>query len=474
MSLPDAVPDSSKAEAREGELRRLPSVQALLQDASVQAATSLGTPALTALLRDALDRLRKELHEGGELPPDGGIRRLLAELHEVERPRLSPVINATGIIIHTNLGRAPVSDDTAAAMAAAAANAVSLELDPETNHRGGRMREISGLMRLLTGAESSLVVNNNAAAVLLVLSALAAGREVILSRGEAVEIGGGFRIPDVLRQSGARLVEVGTTNRTYARDYAAAITDQTAVLMKIHQSNFRIIGFTQQTALADVVSVGLERDIPVVDDQGSGLLLDVSRFGLPAEHTIGDGIGAGAALVTASGDKLLGGPQAGIIAGKATWVERIARHPLARAVRADKTTLAGLAATLRHYVRDEATESIPVWRMIAADIATLRERSKAIRDRAEAAGVTLFEAMATATPGGGSLPGEMLPSVALVIDPAGLGVDVDNIARRLRTGEPRVFGRIEAGTLLLDLRTVMPEHDRSLTEAVLRAVSAAD
>lgn len=452
-------------------LRRLPSVQSLLQAPHVLAATSLGPPALTSLIREALARERDAILEGRVEDAGDIVERLIAQLRQLERSRLSPVINATGIVIHTNLGRAPVSQETAAAMAAAAANAVSLELEPESNQRGGRMDEISSLMRLLTGAEATLVVNNNASAVLLVLSALAAEREVVLSRGEAVEIGGGFRIPDVLKQSGAELVEVGTTNRTYARDYAAAITDRTAILMKIHQSNFRIVGFTHHPALADILAVADQHGIPVVDDQGSGLLLDVSPFGLPAEPTIGESIRAGAAVVTASGDKLLGGPQAGIICGKAALVESIAKHPLARAVRADKTCLAGLAATLRHYLRDEAVDKVPVWRMLAADVKLLRTRAEEIQLRLRADRVSVSTRHTEATPGGGSLPGESVPSMALVIEGCDRDPNAEELARRLRTGEPRIFGRIEDDKLLLDLRTVLPEQDEALIEGVLRAAS---
>ena len=256
----------------------------------------------------------------------------------MERPRLTPVLNATGVIIHTNLGRAPVSAETAEAMRAAAAHPVPLEIEPESNERGGRMREIAGLLRALTGAESALVVNNCASAVLLVLAAVASGKEVVVSRGEAVEIGGGFRVPDVLRQSGARLVEVGTTNRTYARDYAAATTEETGAYLKVHPSNFRAFGFVHSASTAELVVLAREHGLPVLEDLGSGALLDTSRFGLAPEPTLIGAIEAGADLVMASADKLLGGPQGGIIVGAASWVERVARHPLARAVRADKTT----------------------------------------------------------------------------------------------------------------------------------------
>lgn len=450
-------------------LRDLPSIQALLDDPDIRAATTVRGAALTALLRNELNRARADIRAGRTLASDQLSDRITAAVSRQERSRLSPIVNATGIIVHTNLGRAPVSNATAEAMRAAASSAVPLEIDPETNQRGGRMREISDLMRLLTGAEATLVVNNNAAAVLLVLAAMATGRQVVLSRGEVVEIGGGFRIPDVLRQSGAELVEVGTTNRTYARDYVAAITDQTALLMKVHPSNFRITGFTHEATVADLAAAGGEHGVPVVDDQGSGLLLDTTAYGLPAEATIGDSIRAGAALVTASGDKLLGGPQAGIIAGKATWVERIERHPLARAVRADKSCLAGMAATLRHYVRNEAVEEIPVWQMISASVSVLGERAVRLRDGLAASGVEVTVQATESTPGGGSLPGQTLPSVAMVLGPSRPGGRIEELAHGLRTGTPGVFGRIEDEALLLDLRTVGPHDDESLRDAIVTA-----
>jgi L-seryl-tRNA(Ser) seleniumtransferase len=381
------------------------------------------------------------------------------------------VLNATGVIIHTNLGRAPVSAETAEAMWAAAANAVPLEIEPESNERGGRMREISGLMRALTGAETTLVVNNCASAVLLTLAATAAGKGVVMSRGEAVEIGGGFRVPDVLRQSGARLIEVGTTNRTYVRDYANATDEETAAYLKVHQSNFRTLGFVHAATTAELVALARERGVIVLEDLGSGALLDTTRFGLASEPTFADALEAGAALVMASGDKLLGGPQAGIIAGSRDWVERVARHPLARAVRADKTTLAGIATSLRHYARGEAESQIPIWRMIAASEASIERRADAIAQDLAASGIAATTDRVAATVGGGSLPGEMLPSWAVVLPPT-LGEGVAETARRLRLGEPGVFGRIDQDRLLLDLRTVLPEDDAALVGAVKRAFLA--
>jgi L-seryl-tRNA(Ser) seleniumtransferase len=347
---------------------------------------------------------------------------------------------------------------------------VALELDPETNERGGRMREIATLLRLLTGAEATLVVNNGAAAVLLALSALAAGRGVVVSRGEAVEIGGGFRVPDVMAQSGARLIEVGTTNRTYVADYVAATDDDTAAYLKVHASNFRMVGFTHAASIAELAAAAQPRGVLLLEDLGSGALLDTTRFGLAPEPTIGGSLGAGAQLVMASGDKLLGGPQAGIIAGERALVERAARHPLARAVRTDKTALAGLAATLRHYARGEAEREIPIWRMIAAPPAALRARAERLvgnlRDLTDVAAVET-----RATVGGGSLPGETLPSWAIAPSPIAGGT-MDDLARRLRLGAPAVFGRIEHDRLLLDLRTILPEDDERLFAATRAALAS--
>ncbi|HEY8447535.1 MAG TPA: L-seryl-tRNA(Sec) selenium transferase [Thermomicrobiales bacterium] len=449
-------------------MAEVPSVSSLMREARDREVTTLADEALTRFFQDFLQRVRARIAEGAALPRAEIVEEAMAALAAFERQRLEPVINATGVIIHTNLGRAPVSAEAAAAMAQAAASAVSLEIDPESNVRGGRMSEIASLMRLLTGAEATLVVNNNAAAVLLTLSALAAGRAVIVSRGEAVEIGGGFRIPDVLRQSGAELVEVGTTNRTYARDYAAAIDERTALLLKVHPSNFRISGFTASASVAELAELAAEHSLPVVEDLGSGALIDTAKFGLEHEPTIGESLAAGAAIVTASGDKLLGGPQAGIIAGKREFVARIEAHPLARAVRADKTCLAGLAATLRHYASGEAAEAIPVWRMISAAAERLRERADAIASRLCAASISAEVTETVATIGGGALPGQTLPSFGISLSAPGLSAE--EIGRRLRTGAPRVFGYIAGDRYLLDLRTVLPESDDALISAVVAAV----
>ena len=445
--------------------RALPSVASLLGDAEVRRRSTLDAAALAAAVQDAVARQREAITLGARPTRDDVRAAVLDALDVLERTRLGPVINATGVIVHTNLGRAPVSPEAASAMAAAAGHAVSLEIEPETNERGGRMREIAALMRVLTGAEATLVVNNNAAAVLLVLSAVAAGRGVVVSRGEAVEIGGGFRVPDVLRQSGAVLVEVGTTNRTYARDYADATDERTAAYLKVHPSNFRVTGFTHAASTVELAELGRQRGVAVLEDLGSGALLDTTRFGLEREPTFRDSLDAGASLAMASGDKLLGGPQAGIVVGERRWVERVGGHPLARAVRADKTCLAGVAATLRHYARGEAERKIPVWRMISASADDVRCRAQALRARLATAGVSADDRAVESTVGGGSLPGQTLPSWAIaLVSPPESGPD--GLARRLRLGGTPVFGRIEADRVVLDLRTVLPEEDDALGSAV--------
>jgi L-seryl-tRNA(Ser) seleniumtransferase len=310
------------------------------------------------------------------------------------------------------------------------------------------------------------VVNNNASAVLLALSALAKKKEVIVSRGQAVEIGGGFRIPDVMRQSGATLVEVGTTNRTYIQDYEAAITENTAALMRVHRSNFRLLGFTHEPSLAEMVDLIVGRDLNLFDDLGSGTLLDTAPYGLAHEPTIQESVAAGVSLVSCSGDKLLGGPQAGIILGSASLITQLKRFPLTRALRVDKTTLAGLQATLRHYLLGEATDKVPVWRMISQDEATLQRRARTWVRRLKGLGVQASVVPGRSTVGGGSLPGETLPTQLVALDAA----SPDAVATQLRSGGSPVIARIEEDRLVLDPRTVLPEQEAALYQAVTNAI----
>jgi L-seryl-tRNA(Ser) seleniumtransferase len=369
-------------------------------------------------------------------------------------------------MVHTNLGRAPLSDEARTAMDAVAVGYSNLEYDLEAGRRGSRYVHAEEVLCQLTGAEAALVVNNNAAAVLLILMAFAQEREVIISRGQLVEIGGGFRIPDVMRQSGAKLVEVGTTNRTYIRDYAAAITEKTAALMRVHRSNFRLVGFTHEPMLAEMVALAGERDLLMLDDLGSGTLLDTEAYGLAHEPTMQESVAAGASLVSCSGDKLLGGPQAGIILGRADLIAHLKRFPLTRALRVDKTTLAGLQATLRHYLLGEATDKVPVWRMISQTEEALAERARHWVEALQRMGVSAEAVPGQSTVGGGSLPGETLNTtlVALVID------SPDTVGAQLRAGEPPVVARIEDERLVLDPRTVLLEQEAELWRRVREAI----
>ena len=454
------------------ELRKLPSVDRLLQEQPVQTLSrEYGHSLVVEAIRVTLDDLRWRILAGADCPSQA---ELLAEIGgrvaASTRPTLQPLINATGVIIHTNLGRAPLSDATLAAMQEAGTGYSNLEFDLAQGERGSRYDHAEELLRRLTGAEAALLVNNNAGALLLILTALARGREVVISRGQLVEIGGGFRIPDVMAQSGARLIEVGTTNRTYRRDYETAITEATALLLRVHSSNFRIIGFTHQVESGELVELARECKLEMVDDLGSGALLDTAAFGLAHEPMVQESVAAGADLVCFSGDKLLGGPQAGIIVGKKALVERLKQHPLVRALRVDKTTIAGVQANLLHYLKGEALREIPVWRMIAMPLPEIEARAARLAAQLAEVGIQAEVAEGFSTVGGGSLPGETLPTrlVALRVN------SPDALARSLRLGQPAVVGRIEGGRLLLDLRTVLPGQDEVLGRCAKRALVTTD
>ncbi|HSN93073.1 MAG TPA: L-seryl-tRNA(Sec) selenium transferase, partial [Anaeromyxobacteraceae bacterium] len=428
--------------------------------------------------RAELDRLRRDILAGGACPPADRIEReVLARLRAESRGSLRRVVNATGVVIHTNLGRAPLSEEAIEAMRLAAGGYLNLEYDLAAGERGDRYGHAAGALCRLTGAEAALVVNNCASAVMLALSALMDARpsgdapveggppEVIVSRGQLVEIGGGFRIPDVLRRSGAALVEVGTTNRTYVRDFEAAIGPRTRMVLSVHRSNFRLSGFVNDPSLEDLVALGRERDLWVVDDLGSGALLPPAAHGLGPEPSVPERVRAGADLVTFSGDKLLGGPQAGILAGRREAIRRAKRHPLLRALRVDKVTLAGLSATLAHYERGEALRKVPVWRAIALPLEEIGARARAwLAALGDAApGAEVRESRSAV--GGGTLPEVTLPTLVLSLPSA----DPDALAARLRAQETPVVGRIEEGRVLLDPRTVMPDED----EPLLRGLRAA-
>jgi L-seryl-tRNA(Ser) seleniumtransferase len=429
-------------------LRDLPSVDELLRDERLAAEPR---PLALAAARTALDRAREEIRAGAD--PGDVAERAAEELASLRRPQLRRVLNATGVVVHTNLGRAPLAAAALARVAETAGGYSNLEYDLAEGARGSRQDHCAGLLRRLTGAEAALVVNNNAAAVLLALAALAEGREVIVSRGELIEIGDGFRIPDVLGRSGARLVEVGTTNRTRAADYERAVGSGTALLLRVHQSNFRVVGFAEQPRLEELARVARRHGLPLVDDLGSGHLAPSNSLLLGEEPSARESLAAGADLVCFSGDKLLGGPQAGIVVGRAELVERLRRHPLQRAMRADKLTLAALEGTLALYLDPErATAEVPVLRM-------LREPVEAVRARAErlaaATGGAVEETVARA--GGGALPLAELPSFACALE--------EELAAALGEGEPPVVGIVRDGRLLLDCRT--------LADAEVQAVAAA-
>jgi len=451
-------------------LRRLPSVDRLLGEAALrELLPRYGHRLVVTAVRETLAQVRREIRAGGEVPSREALAtRAVTYLQEQLAPTLRPVINATGVIIHTNLGRAPLSAAARAAMEAAARGYSNLEYDLRAGRRGHRTLHAERLLCELTGAESALVVNNNAGAVLLALTGLAQGRGVLISRGQLVEIGGGFRVPDVMAQSGARLIEVGTTNRTHRDDYERALTEEpdVALILRAHHSNFRIVGFTAEVGIAELVELGAAHGVPVMDDLGSGALLDTAAFGLAHEPMVQESVAAGAVVVCFSGDKLLGGPQAGIIVGKAEFVEPLKRHPLARALRVDKLCLAGLQATLMHYLKDEATQEIPVWRMIATPVEEIDRRARRWQRRLRRAGVRTDIVDGCSTVGGGSLPGETLPTRLLALPTD----DPDGLAAALRVAEPPVVARIEGNRLVLDPRTVLPEEERRLLEIVQQAV----
>ena len=465
--------------------RSIPGVDALLEtEAFVRLLERKGRPRVVKALRDVQDELRDRLAaEGreeaddrdvlatGKLEdPDWYAARVAERLARDDRPSLRRVINATGVVLHTNLGRAPLPDVAVEAVRRAAGYG-SLEYDLEAGERGSRYDHCVGLLRELTGAEDALVVNNNAAAVVLVLNTLAEGRDAVISRGELVEIGGSFRVPEIMARSGARMREVGATNRTHVEDYREALGNA-GLILKVHRSNFRVEGFTADVTVPELAALAAERGVPLVHDLGSGALLDLTGLGLPPEPTAATALKAGADVVTMSGDKLLGGPQAGIVVGEAELVGGIRTNPLCRALRPDKLTLAALEATLALY-RDpnRAVEAIPTLRMLGASAEELEARAETLADGlADRLGsaADVETAPSSGAVGGGAYPGVELPGTAVVID----GPDPDELARRLRAGDPPVVGRVRDGRLWLDLRAVQPSEEDELTTAVVSAVEA--
>jgi len=416
-----------------------------------------GRPLTLQALRGSLDdvRARFRLHPELALPSTEEILfRARSRLSVWTQPTLIPVINATGVIVHTNLGRAPLSKATIAAMQVAAQGYSNLEYDLDKGKRGSRLIHAESVLQKLTGAEAAVVVNNNASAVMLTLAALSNRKRAIIARSQLVEIGGGFRVPDVMKQSGAKLVEVGTTNRVHLADYEEALSEPTGVVMRAHRSNFKIIGFTEEPDLKDIVDVAHKADVPVVDDLGSGSFLDTAKYGLVHEPTVQESLDAGVDVICFSGDKLLGGPQGGIIVGRKDLIARIKRHPLARAVRADKVALAGITATLLHYLKDEAEREIPIWQMISMTRRQVKARAEAWQDALGQGEVIESES----TVGGGSLPGESMKTWVLALNVK----SPDKFMAKLRKSDPPLIARTENDRVLLDPRTVLPEQDETL------------
>jgi len=441
--------------------RKVPSVDAIVRSARVDARERVR---FVESVRVVLAEARADRGDALDLAAYARLAR--ERLAERDRPTLRPVLNATGVVLHTNLGRAPLADVALAAIRDAS-GAVSVEYDLARGARGERHGHAARLLAEVTGAEDAVVVNNGAAAVLLALAAIAGKREVIVARGELVEIGGGFRIPDVLARSGAKLVEVGTTNRTYVRDYANAITAKTGAILRVHASNFALRGFVAKAASTDLASLARERGVAFIHDLGSGTLLGTERFGLGREETVQEAVKDGPDVVTFSGDKLLGGPQAGIAAGRADAIAKLRGHPLMRALRPDKLTIAALVATVATYRDGTALETLPVWRMISETTAQLGRRSKAIAARLERSGIAAVAIETMSTVGGGSLPEETQPSRGIALSAASAARAVG----ALRMADPPVIARIIDDRVVLDLRSVLPEQDELLAAAVIRALS---
>ncbi len=456
--------DTPLTDQQRNQLRSLPAVDALARDADP--ARTFDPSFVAVRAREALATARSAILQGQLIQGSLLVEQLATDLASLLQAYPTPVINGTGVIVQTNLGRAPVSRAAAAAMADAAGSYLALEMQMESGARGGRASAVEQLLCMLTGAEAALIVNNNAAAILLVLTALTREREVLVSRGEAVEIGGGFRVPDVLRASGARLVDVGTTNRTYAADYANALTPATAAILRVHASNYVVEGFTHRASLAELRAVADQGQVTLIEDVGSGCLVDTSQFGLQREPTLPESIAADVDVVTASGDKLLGGPQAGIILGRRVVVEQLRRHPMARAMRADKTCLAGLHATMLHYAQGVALQEVPVWWSVSRTPDQLHARAAdwqaALHDR-----VQVIESRAAI--GGGSLPTQTLASFALAMPSS----HPQQLARRLRLASQPVVPRVEDGVVVIDARTVLRDEDDALL-ATLRDVLAVE
>ncbi|MGH7604049.1 MAG: L-seryl-tRNA(Sec) selenium transferase [Gemmatimonadaceae bacterium] len=446
--------------------RDLPSVSSLLETPGVRSLLEQHPRRVVVeAVRSAVDAARTV----GEVvkSEDQWVATISSVVNKLSRPSLRRLVNATGIVLHTNLGRAPLAEAAIEAIAETAGGFSNLEYDVPTGQRGSRYSHCVGLLVQLTGAQDALVVNNCAAAIVLTLNTLAQRKEVLVSRGELVEIGGSFRIPDIMARSGARLVEIGTTNRTHEDDYRRAITQKTAVIVKVHRSNFAIEGFTSDVRVDQLAFIGAEHGLPVVHDLGSGLMLSLDAFGLSGEPTAAAALAAGASVVLMSGDKLLGGPQAGIILGDSKLLAKLRKNPLTRAMRVDKLTLSALEATLRLYLEPErALRDIPVLAMLTAPVDTLAARAKSIEAKLGSRGIDALIVDSIASVGGGAFPTAEIPSVAISISKNAQAAE-----QKLRLGDPAVIGRIVERQLLLDLRSVQPRDDAVLADSILRALS---
>ena len=452
-------------------LSGLPSTSKVLESERTQTLIEkYGQRAISELTRETLQAIRDNIHaiETDQTSLDAVITTLESKAKRFD-DILRPVINATGVILHTNLGRAPLSKDTQNAMIEVTNGYSNLEYDLTTGSRGSRFSHLQSIIQRLTGAEDSIVLNNNAGAILTALAAICRDGEVIVSRGQLVEIGGGFRVPDVMSQSGAQLKEVGTTNRTRSADYENAVSDKTKALMRVHPSNFLISGFTEETSLQEIVKVGHDHNLPVIDDIGSGALLDLRPYGLKPEPLLSECIDDGADLVLASGDKLIGGPQAGLIIGKSSLIETIRKHPLTRALRPDKATIAGLAATLQHYALDEAVEKIPIWQMISMNESILQQRAQRF---AKAWGTQAQVITGESTVGGGSLPGQTLTTRLCAISLPQQKLEL--ISKELRTADIPIISTIQDSMLQLDPRTVLIDQDIHVLNTLGKIAGAMD
>jgi L-seryl-tRNA(Ser) seleniumtransferase len=450
-------------------LRQIPSIEEILQSEKLQdSISSLSRPLVTQISRKIVDQIRKELSKksfniSGEII----VARIIEELEALSSSTLKPVINGTGVIIHTNLGRAPISGEVLKHVTEVSTNYSSLEYNLKKGRRGERTTFLERLLCELSGSEAALVVNNNAAAVLLILSGLAKGKEVIISRGELVQIGGGFKIPEILTESGAMMKEVGTTNRTSLSDYQRAINKNTRMLLKVHKSNFWMSGFVEEVLVKELIALGRRHRLITVEDLGSGAVPFTENFGLGHEPRITEGISAGADLVCFSGDKLLGGPQAGIMVGRKKYIDQLRKNPLYRALRVDKMVIAGLEQVILSYLKKEE-EKIPAWRLISTSLDVLRKRGEEISARLNAFGISASLKESKSTVGGGSLPGGTLPTIILCLSSS---ITPENLAERFRSLDFPIIGRIEKNRFCLDLRTIFPEQDELIVQGVRKVLS---